>query len=85
MEESMGSQQNTVSKQVREGDKVLTITAVEEEENMWELKIHGKAGQATTWTAFFSTAEEAIKEADSAITQEGFDAFYANSEFSYLD
>lgn len=85
MEEIMSTHQNTVTKQVREGDKVLTIIAVEEEENMWELKIHGNGEHATTWTEYFSTAEGALTEADSAISEEGFDEFYSIKEFAYLE
>lgn len=80
-----GSEQKSISKEVREGTKVIVITVVEEEENMWELKIHGKGEHATTWTEFFSTAEGALTEADSAISEEGFDEFYSIKEFAYLE
>lgn len=79
------SEQKSISKEVREGTKVIVITVVEEEENMWELKIHGNGEHATTWTEYFSTAEGALTEADSAILEEGFDEFYSIKEFAYLE
>lgn len=79
------SEQQTISKEFREGDKLIVATAVEEEEGQWELKIHGQNGQATTWSEYFSTAEDALKEADSAILQEGFDEFYSIKEFTNLE
>lgn len=72
------------TKEIIDGDKMVTIIVQEMDVDRWELSIRGKKAQATTWTEWFTTSQEAMEAGKAIILKEGIDEFYSDSEFEYL-
>ena len=83
MDDQKDIEEDVVSKDVTENGKTVTIIARLKTDELWELSIHGKENQFTTWTDWYPTSEEAIEAGMLAILTEGLTEFYSNSDFEY--
>ena len=74
-----------IYKDVTDGEKTITIIAesIGDASNEWVLSIQGKGNQFTTWTEFFSSSEDAMKEGMAAVLKEGVSEFYSDPDFDW--
>ena len=62
----------------------LEIIATRLGEREWTLSVLNTLGVSSTWTEFFPSADEAIREGLEAIKTEGVEAFTDITGFDYL-
>lgn len=85
MDDLNGSGSKCFSKDITDGNKIVTIYVSCCDEFGWELSIIGKSSHMTTWTDWFASSEDAIQHGMDAILREGIEEFYSNLEFGCLD